>query len=29
MIDPVVDTIPTHRKDGVIDVLETLDRSHE
>lgn len=29
MIDPLVDTIFTHRADGVIDVLETLDRSHE
>ena len=28
MIDHLVDTISTHRADGVIDVLETLDRSH-
>ena len=28
MIDPPVDTISTHRADGFIDVLETLDRSY-
>ena len=29
MIDRLVDTIFTHRADGFIGVLETLDRSHE
>ena len=29
MIDPLVDTIFTYRADGLIDVLETFDRSHK